>query len=222
VKPEDTRHIEFGIKTAPFDGVRANLTYFNTEIEDYQTQVVNAQVGVLRGYLANAEKVRVHGFEFDGAAQIGSNLSIFGSVAYTEGVYVSFPDAPAPLELTGGPQAVDASGTRLPGISKWAAAAGAEYFLPRQTFLGESGDYFIGVDLSYRSSFSSNPTASQYLNVDAYTLVKPVSVSKARMDGTSSSGRAICSTRSITGSSQPHPAAPVSLSACPAIHEPLA
>jgi iron complex outermembrane receptor protein len=171
VKPEDTRHIEFGIKTEPFDGVRANLTYFNTEIEDYQTQVVNAQVGVLRGYLANAEKVRVQGFEFDGAAQIRSNLSLYGSVAYTEGVYVSFLDAPAPLEGTGGPQAVDASGTRLPGISKWAAAVGAEYFLPGQTFLGVSGDYFVGVDLSYRSSFSSNPTVSQYLNIDAYSLV---------------------------------------------------
>ena len=71
VKPEDTRHIEVGIKTEPFEGVRANLTYFNTTIEDYQTQVVNAQVGVLRGYLANAEKVRVQGFEFDSAAQIG-------------------------------------------------------------------------------------------------------------------------------------------------------
>jgi len=171
VKPEDTRHIEVGIKTEPFAGVRANLTYFNTEIEDYQTQVVNAQVGVLRGYLANAEKVRVHGVEFDGAAQIGNNLSVYGSVSYTEGVYVSFPDAPAPLELTGGPQAVDASGTRLPGISKWAAAAGAEYFLPGNSLFGMSGDYFLGVDLSYRSAFSSNPTASQYLTVDAYTLV---------------------------------------------------
>ena len=103
--------------------------------------------------------------------QIGNNLSVYGSVAYTEGVYVSFPDAPAPLELTGGPQAVDASGTRLPGISKWAAATGAEYFLPGNSLLGMSGDYFLGVDLSYRSSFSSNPTASAYLNIDAYSLV---------------------------------------------------
>jgi len=131
---------------------------------------VNATVGVLRGYLANAEKVRVHGFEFDSSARLSENFSVYGSVAYTEGVYVSFPDAPAPLEGTGGPQAVDASGTRLPGISKWAGVIGGEYFLPGN-FLGTSGDYFVGVDLSYRSSFSSNPTASQYLNIDAYSLV---------------------------------------------------
>jgi iron complex outermembrane receptor protein len=63
-----------------------------------------------------------------------------------------------------------ASGTRLPGISKWAGVIGGAYFLPGN-FLGTSGDYFAGVDVSYRSSFSSNPTASAYLNVDAYSLV---------------------------------------------------
>ena len=70
VKPEDVRHVEFGVKTEPFPGVTANFTVFHTGIEDYQTQVVNAQVGVLRGYLANAEKVRVRGAEFDGNDRI--------------------------------------------------------------------------------------------------------------------------------------------------------
>ena len=35
-------------------------------------------------------------------------------------MYVSFPDAPPPLEETGGPQVKDISGSVLPGISKWA------------------------------------------------------------------------------------------------------
>src|SRR5690606_14348971 len=61
VKPEDERHVELGIKTEFVPGITANLTVFNTEIDDFQTQVVNANVGVLRGYLANAEKVRVRG-----------------------------------------------------------------------------------------------------------------------------------------------------------------
>ena len=74
VKPEDERHIEIGVKTEPFAGVTANLTLFNTDIEDYQAQVVNASVGVLRGYLANAEKVRVRGVEFDGTARVESKV----------------------------------------------------------------------------------------------------------------------------------------------------
>ena len=82
------------MKTEPFRGVTANVTIFDTEIKDFQAQVVNASVGVLRGYLANAEKVRVRGAEFDGNARVNDRLSFFGAAAYTDGKYVSFPDAP--------------------------------------------------------------------------------------------------------------------------------
>ena len=72
VKPEDVHNFEVGVKTEPFRGVTANVTVYNTEIKNFQTQVTNASVGVLRGYLANAEKVRVRGAEFDGNARSGS------------------------------------------------------------------------------------------------------------------------------------------------------
>ena len=65
VKPEDVRHVEVGVKTEPYEGVMANITLFDTEINDFQAQVVNDNVGVLRGYLANAEKVLVRGVEVD-------------------------------------------------------------------------------------------------------------------------------------------------------------
>ena len=110
VRPEDVRHIEVGLKTEPRPGITANLTVYDTEIEDFQAQVVNASVGVLRGYLANAEKARVRGAELDSTARLGRNLSLYGAVAYADGIYVSFPDAPPPLEDTGGPQVKDISG----------------------------------------------------------------------------------------------------------------
>ncbi len=68
VKPEDTHHFEVGLKTELFRGVTANITGYDTEIKDFQAQVTNGNVGVIRGYLANAEKVRVRGAEFDGTA----------------------------------------------------------------------------------------------------------------------------------------------------------
>ena len=46
-------------------------------------------------------------------------------------IYVSFPDAPPPLEDTGGPQVKDISGSVLPGISKWAFSLGGEYSTPQ-------------------------------------------------------------------------------------------
>ena len=169
VKPEDVRHYEVGVKTEPFPGVTANFTVFHTGIKDYQTQVVNASVGVLRGYLANAEKVRVRGAEFDGNYRVSQRLSFYGALAYTDGIYVSFPDAPPPLEDTGGPQVKDISGSVLPGISNWALTFGGEVNKPARLF-SQTGEFFGAVDTSYRSEFSSSPSASRYMMVDGYGL----------------------------------------------------
>jgi iron complex outermembrane receptor protein len=170
VRPEDERHIEVGIKTELMPGVTANLTMFNTDIDDFQTQVVNANVGVLRGYLANAEKVRVRGVELDANARISRHATFYMSTAYNDGEYVSFKDAPPPLEETGGAQVKDISGSDLAGISKWALSFGGEYSNP-VTVLGRAGDLFGAVDVSYRSSFSASATASRYLVIDGYSLV---------------------------------------------------
>ena len=170
VKPEDTRNVEVGLKTEPFRGVTANISAYDTEIRNFQTQVTNGSVGVIRGYLANAEKARVRGAEFDGAARVGSHSSIYGAAAYTDGKYVTFKDAPPPLEDTGGPQFEDISGSILPGISKWALSLGGEYGRPATVF-GRSGAFFGALDGSYRSSFSSSATYSKYLVVEGYGLL---------------------------------------------------
>jgi iron complex outermembrane receptor protein len=170
VEPEDVHHLEFGIKTAPFRGATANVTVYNTDIEDFQAQVVNAGVGVLRGYLANAEKVRVRGVEFDASARAGRHISFYGAAACTDGRYISFTDAPPPLEDTGGPQVKDISGSVLPGISKWAGSFGVEYANPSR-LLNRTGDFFAALDSSHRSSFSSSASASRYLVVDGYSLM---------------------------------------------------
>jgi len=170
VKPEDVHHVEIGVKTEPRRGLTANVTAFDTEITDFQTQVVNAQVGVLRGYLANAQKVRVRGAEVDGSLRVGTRLSIHGAGAYTDGIYVSFPDAPPPIEETGGPQVKDISGSVLPGISRWAYTLGGEFVSPA-TFAGRSGQIILALDGSYRSSFSSSPSISKYMMVEGYGLL---------------------------------------------------
>ena len=171
VKPEDVRHIEAGVKTEPFRGVTANVALFNTDIKDFQAQVVNAGVGVLRGYLANAEKVRVRGIEIDATHAVSSRVSFYGSAAFTDGKYVSFTDAPPPLEETGGPQVKDVSGSDLPGISKVAISVGGEYVARRGRIARQTGELFAAFDTSYRSSFSSSASASKYLIVDGYSLL---------------------------------------------------
>jgi iron complex outermembrane receptor protein len=170
VRPEHVRHLEVGLKTEPLQGVTANLTLFQTGIRDFQAQVVNADVGVLRGYLANAEKVRVRGVELDSQARLGRHVIVYGAAAYTDGIYERFPDAPPPLEETGGPQVKDISGSPLPGISKWAVSIGGEHHT-NATLLRRSGELFGAIDASFRSEFSSSASASRYLVVDGYSLV---------------------------------------------------
>jgi len=171
VKPELVRHIELGIKTSPTKESTMNLVFHNTTIENYQTLVQTAEVGVNRGYLSNAEEVRVVGLELDGNFKLSPFFTFNGALAYTDAFYVSFANAPVPLEETGGESAFkDISGGRLPGVSKWAGSFGGEYSKPAK-FFKKSGSFFIATDLFFRSEFSSSASPSQFLNVEVYALV---------------------------------------------------
>lgn len=175
IKPEYTQHYELGIKSTPFEGFILNVSYYNSEIKDYQTNVQAAELGVNRGYIANADKVRVNGLELEFNYKTDSYWSFYGAGSYTKGKYVKFANAPLPLEETGqtkdGVQVAfkDISGGDLPGISKWSGSAGAEYAIPA-AFLGKAGKFFVGLDGFYRSSFSSSSSPSAYLNIDGYFL----------------------------------------------------
>ncbi len=189
VKPERVNHLEAGLKSQFLKRrLTVNLAAFQTAIDDYQATVTNGQLGVLRGYLANAEKVRVRGVEVDVAARPTNRLNLYANAAFLDAQYARFRDAPCPPELTGGPAATaanpagaagvpgaaspancDISGQRLPGVSRLALSYGAEYNLPA-TLFGRAGSLYAGFDGSYRSRFSSNPSRSIYTDVDGYAL----------------------------------------------------
>jgi iron complex outermembrane recepter protein len=190
VRPEKIDSFELGLKTQLFDRrATLNLSGYWTEIKDYQTTVTSSPSGgVVLAYLANAEKVRVRGAEAELSVRPSERLSFYVNGAYTDAKYVSFPDAPCPPELSGGtiaqpgqtpsapgtpggisPASCDASGSWLPGVSKWSASYGFEYNLPT-TLLGKTGEAYLGFDGSARTKFSSNPTRSLYTDVGGYTL----------------------------------------------------
>ena len=189
IRPESVNHFEVGLKTQFWDRKATfNLTAFLTDISDYQATVTNGQLGVLRGYLANAGKVRSQGLEADFKIRASERFSAYANGAYTDAKYARFVDAPCPPELSGGatvgagqtpsapgtpgglsPANCDISGQRLPGVSKWAFSDGAEANAPFLAF-GKEGQLYLGVDGSYRSDFSSNPSPSIYTNVDGYAL----------------------------------------------------
>ncbi|WP_276378515.1 TonB-dependent receptor [Flavobacterium sp. H4147] len=170
IKPEKVYHYEVGVKTSPFKNSIFNLAFFNTDIKDFQTNVQAAELGVNRGYLANADKVRVRGVELDASFFISDHLTINGAATYTDGKYVKFTNAPLPLEETGAPVSFkDVSGTDLPGASRWAGSLGGE-LSDRARFFGNAGKIFLAVDSYARSEFSSSPSASKYLVVQGYAI----------------------------------------------------
>jgi iron complex outermembrane receptor protein len=176
IKPEDVKHYEVGVKTNPTDNFTFNVVFHNSDIKNYQANVQSAELGVNRGYLANAEEVRVKGLEVDANIKANNHFSFYGALAYTDAKYVKFTNAPLPLEETGttenGVQKAfkDISGGELPGISKWAGSLAGEFISPA-VFFGKPSKFFIALDSYYRSSFSSSPSPSAYLNIDGYTLI---------------------------------------------------
>lgn len=176
IKPEDTRHYELGVKSSPADNLTLNITLHKSDIKDYQTNVQSPELGVNRGYIANAEKVSVKGFEVDANLRANTYFTFYGAAAYTDATYDRFTNAPLPLEETGqtigGVQVAfkDISGGKLPGISKWAGSLGGEFATPTK-FLNRDAKFFTAFDTYYRSDFSSSPSPSRYLNIDGYTLV---------------------------------------------------
>jgi len=191
VKPESVNHYEVGLKTQ-FLGRLAtfNLTAFRTEIKNFQATVNGGQFGTVRGYLANAEKVRSQGVEADFKIRTSDRFTAYANAAYTDAKYVKFSNAPCPPELSGGtfvaadgsqqpgpagvpaslsPRSCDISGQQLPGVSKWAFAYGAEANAPL-TLLAKEGQAYFGVDGNYRSHWNSNASPSIYTNVKGYAL----------------------------------------------------
>ena len=170
VKPEDVTHYEFGVKTSPVANSILNLTYYNTNIKDFQTNVQAAELGVNRGYLANADEVRVQGVELDFSFILNKHFNFYGAGTYSDGKYVKFTNAPLPLEETGSAVSFkDVSGSNLPGVSKWAGTLSGEY-TKKAKFFANAGKFFIALDGYARSEFSSSPSASTYLVVPGYAI----------------------------------------------------
>ena len=170
IKPEKVNHYEIGVKTSPFKNSVFNLAFFDTDIKDFQTNVQAAELGVNRGYLANADEVRVKGAELDASFVFSQHFTLNAAATYTDGKYVKFTNAPLPLEETGAPVAFkDVSGTELPGASKWAGSLGGE-LSNNAKFFGNKGKVFVALDGYARSKFSSSPSASKYLVVPGYAI----------------------------------------------------
>jgi len=172
IDPEENTTYELGLKSQFFDrALTLNIAAYYTEVSDYQANVVDAGPGAIRGYLANIESVEVQGFELEARFNPTQRFTAYGTLAWTDGVYASFPNAPCPLERQSSSTSVcDISGARLPGVSEWVGSLGGEYRIPTTLFAVE-GEYFIGADTTYRSNWFADASSSIYTEIEPSALL---------------------------------------------------
>ncbi|MBB4642546.1 TonB-dependent receptor [Rhizorhapis suberifaciens] len=145
-KPEVVDAYEIGLKSELFDRrLRFNISAFWYDIKNPQVQLLIGNVTVL----ANAQKARTRGVEFDGLVRVTNGLTIdFGATVLdsTYRRYLGAPDGPINLLPPYGSvnplRSIDASGNRTPYGAKFTAHLGAQYNV--QTSIGQitaSADY---------------------------------------------------------------------------------
>jgi iron complex outermembrane receptor protein len=172
VDPEKVDAFEIGLKSQFLDNrVTFNAAAFLTNIKDYQGNVSEQVPGTTAflQYIDNIPKVRSKGVEADLAYAPAEWLRFTASGAYTDAKFVSYANAPQRPELAipGTAQVQDLSGTRLPGVSKFAYSLGAD----ASQSLSRDVEGYVHADYLHRSSFNTTATNSIYGQVPAYGLL---------------------------------------------------
>jgi iron complex outermembrane receptor protein len=152
-KPETITSYELGIKTTSFDNrLRFNADIFDYTMHNQQLTAVGGDLNVTR--LVNAKETQGHGAEFDMEAYVTPNfiLTAGGSYNHTKLEDPTLAVAPCgagctilnPLDANGN---VLINGNSLPNAPEWIGNLTARYGIP----YGESGEFFIYTDWTYRS-----------------------------------------------------------------------
>ena len=125
-RPEKSQDFEGGIKTTWAGGkLIANLNLYNNTITDYQDAQVDPNNAGIGSYLANVGKVRLRGFELETSVKPLRGVSLDFNAAYNDAKYLSYNDAPAPVEYQSVATTLPLTGYQLRGAPKWTVQGGA-------------------------------------------------------------------------------------------------
>ena len=165
------RHIEVGVKTEPFRGVTANVTAFNTDDQG----LPGAGRQRRRRRAARLPRQRREGARARrrvrrAARASTATLSFYGAAAYTDGRYVSFRDAPPPLEDTGGPQVEGHLRARCCRASRSGRSRSAASTRSRGRCSAAPGELFGARRHQLPLVVLVERERSRYLVVDGYSL----------------------------------------------------
>ncbi len=170
MRPEQNKTTELGVKTQLAKGrVTLNADIYDTNVHDFQANVVDTGPGALRGYLANIEAVHVQGVEIDSTFRVGQHFTAYASLANADGVYDSYKNGPCPIEAIGTATTVcDLSGKPLSALPRWTRSAGMEF---THALGGRDREIYVRTDILSRTGVYGDPSDSKYTRLDGYSLV---------------------------------------------------
>jgi len=164
-QPEKSLDFEGGIKTNWDHGRYVlNLNFYNNIIRGYQGAQVDPNNAGIGSYLANVGKVRLRGFELETSVRPIPALGFNLNAAYNDAKYLSYDDAPAPVEyaasLAASGGTLSLTGYRLAGAPRWTVQGGPDLDQP----LGGANDlHLVGyANATWKSSIAYINPRSQY------------------------------------------------------------
>ena len=163
---EKVDNIELGFKSVLRDGrVRFNAALFAARYEDYQS----AGWVSLRFLVNNAERVDMHGIEFDLQSSLGKYFTAGASLSWVDARYDHYTNGSCyfnrPPDNPNG-TACDLSGETLPLAPRTRANIDLTF---EQAI--RSGSLYARLDWSYTSQYSTNSTLDPRHMQEAYSLV---------------------------------------------------
>jgi outer membrane receptor protein involved in Fe transport len=165
---EEATSLELGAKMS-WDRAQVNVTYFQTDYEDLQTNIFDGVLGFL---VQNASEASVKGIEADGRFLLTDNLEFYASAAYNDYEYDRFPQSQCAYQeiatsVISGVDFCDRSGQTAPFAPEFTSNLGFDY--TRQLTDNLMLDLNLNVDTSSSYFLASN--LDQRLEEDGYTKV---------------------------------------------------
>ena len=159
---EEAENYEIGAKMN-WDRAQINVTVFQTDYNDLQTNIFD---GVLGFFVDNASTAEVEGIEIDGRFLVSEGLEIYGGAAYLDYTYTDFKDSQCGFgEPRNARGYCDRSGYTAPYAPEYTANFGIDY----ETTLANDMVLDININADYSSEYFLATNLDANLQEDGYT-----------------------------------------------------
>jgi iron complex outermembrane recepter protein len=163
LQPEDVRDWEAGIKSTLLNHrLRLNVDGFWTNLAGLQANIYPTNGA--KSYLANVGTILARGVEADASYVVIEGLELSANGSYNDSHYISYPNAPCPVGVTG---VCNLNGRPVYESPKWIANVTASYHFN----WGEHLQPYALAQYAYRSSVFGTVDDGPLTRIAAYGLV---------------------------------------------------